>query len=100
MEKRVTQAWLKTANSDPKARAMAAGAERFLIAHDVPHTTFSDAAKRGDYVSTVFDALERVGAAVRNDRIGDKADDIRIVEFLQEEIERAAKAPVARMTND
>ena len=100
MEKRVTQAWLKTANSDPMARAMAAGAEPFLVAHDVPHTTFTAAAERGDYVSTVFDALERVGAAVRQDRIVDKVDDIRIVDFWQDEIKRAGQRSVQRMTND
>jgi len=96
----VTPAWLKAANGNPMARAMAAGAEPFLVAHDVPHTVFADAAKRGDYVSVVFDQLEQVGAAVRQDRIGDRHDDIRIVGFWQEEIERAATRPAPRATND
>lgn len=90
-DNRVAEAWLKMANSNPMARAMAAGAEPFLVQHDIPHNVFAAAARRGDYVSTVFDALEQVGRTVRGDQLGGRIDDVHIVKFWQDEIKLAAQ---------
>lgn len=98
----MTPKWLELANGDAGARAIATGAEGFLESHDVPHSVFTEAAERGDYVSTVFGKLEEVGRTIRADRIGDRFDDIKIVGFWQDEIKRAAgqRSSPPRATND
>ena len=86
----VTEDWLKAANRIPFARAMAIGAISFLVAHGIPQQEFDSAEQRGDTVSTVFTALDRVGQNVGSDRIAGLKEDQQVVSFWQNEIKRAA----------
>lgn len=98
----MTPKWLELANSNAGARAMAAGAEGFLVAHNVPGSMFAEAAARGEYVSMVFRHLDKIGRKVREDRIGAKCDDADIADFWKDEIKRAAgqRSALPRATND